>query len=248
MGRKFWGGFGLLAAMVAGAGAAGAADLAVKAPYYKAPPPVILSDWAGFYIGVNGGYGWGDTSFDGDFFSYLHVGNAKPEGGLVGGHAGYNWQYGAIVTGLEVDFDGADLKGSDSVTYHRYYRDEVPYSVTFGRTVKFDELATARARLGYIVLPNLLAYGTAGAAWGHSTLTYSVQTSGGHSGSVDASANNFGWVAGAGLEYKVWGNFIARAEYLHYDFEKTSYSFPILLSPNAATSIDVARGGLSYKF
>src|ERR1700730_15687166 len=101
---KFWCGIGLLALITAGTGSAGAADLGK--PGYKAPAaPVYLSDWAGFYIGVNGGYGWGETSFDsftGD--------NAKPKGGLVGGHAGYNWQYGSVVGGLEADFDGADIK------------------------------------------------------------------------------------------------------------------------------------------
>jgi outer membrane immunogenic protein len=56
MSRKVWGGLGLFATVVAGAGAAGAADLAVKAPIYKAPP-VVVSDWAGFYLGVHGGYG-----------------------------------------------------------------------------------------------------------------------------------------------------------------------------------------------
>jgi len=101
MRTKLWCGIGVVASIAAGVGAASAADLAARAPVYKAPPPVILSDWAGFYIGIHGGYGWGDTSFDnftGD--------NAKPKGGLFGGHAGYNWQYGNVVTGLEADFDG----------------------------------------------------------------------------------------------------------------------------------------------
>ena len=73
MGRKFLGGFGLLASILAGAGVAGAADLAVKAPVYKAPP-LIVSDWAGFYLGVHGGYGWGDTKFDSPF----EIANASP--------------------------------------------------------------------------------------------------------------------------------------------------------------------------
>lgn len=247
MGRKFWGGVGLLASVLAGAGVAGAADLAVKAPVYKAPPPVILSDWAGFYLGIHGGYGWGKTSFDSPF-GFL---DGNPKGGLFGGHAGYNWQYGSVVTGLEVDFDGASIKATDTLASGcagiqlAVAADCTPVSLS--RTIKFDELATARARLGYVVLPNLLAYGTAGAAWGHSTLTGTL-TIGPNSASVDANSDNFGWVAGAGLEYKFWGNLIARGEYLHYDFAKTAYSFPVIFSPNAGSTIDVVRGGLSYKF
>src|SRR5258708_6740218 len=145
MGIKFWCGIGLLASIAAGAGSAVAADLAVKAPPRLAAP-VYLSDWAGFYIGIHGGGGWGSTSFD-----FNPVDNAKPSGGLVGGHAGYNWQYGSVVAGLEADFDGADIKKTDA----------------FALEQKTNELASARARLGYVVFPGLLAYGTAGAGWGH---------------------------------------------------------------------------------
>jgi outer membrane immunogenic protein len=243
MGRKFWGGLGLLASILAGAGVAGAADLAVKAPVYKAPPPpVILSDWSGFYIGINGGYGWGDTKFDDAFNNYL-FGAAKPKGGVFGGHAGYNWQYGKVVTGVEIDFDGASIKGTDSVSFCG----DCDRPVTLSRTMKFDELATARARLGYAILPDLLAYGTAGIAWGHSTLTGTI-SNGFASASMDANANNFGWAAGGGVEYYLGHGFIVRGEYLHYDFAKTAYSFPVFFSPNAGTTVDVARGGLSYKF
>jgi outer membrane immunogenic protein len=247
MGRKFWGGFSLLASVLAGAGVAGAADLAVKAPVYKAAP-VILSDWAGFYVGIHGGYGWGHTSIDtpaflGDIFDYLKIGSldASPKGGVFGGHAGYNWQYGAVVTGLEIDFSGADINTSDMVG--KFW---CPPG-TLSRSVKFDELASARARLGYLVLPSLLAYGSAGLGWGHSEITGTATTSR-ESVSASADANNFGWVAGGGLEYKLLEHVLVRGEYLHYDFASTSYSFPLVGGVNAASRIDVVRGGLSYKF
>jgi opacity protein-like surface antigen len=241
MGHKVWGCVGLLAAVVAGAGAAGAADLAVKAPVYKAPP-VIMSDWAGFYLGIHGGYGFGDTKFDSPF----DFANASPKGGVFGGHAGYNWQYGSVVTGLEVDFSGADIKDSGAVGFIPL--DGPRYGITLSREVKFDELASARARLGYVVLPNLLAYGTAGLGWGHSEITGTATAPNGQSLSASASDSQFGWVAGGGLEYKLWGDFIARAEYLHYDFAKTTYSFPVVGGISATSTVDVVRGGLSYKF
>jgi opacity protein-like surface antigen len=241
--NRFWGCCALAAAMVAGAGAAGAADLAVKAPAYKAPPPVILSDWAGFYLGIHGGYGWGDVSFDPPADPL----NARPKGGVFGGHAGYNWQYGSVVTGLEVDYSGADLKDS-SVVFSHVNSDG--FGATVSREAKVDALASARARLGYVVLPNLLAYGTAGLGWGHSEVGLTAsevrRNTVVDSVSVTSDVNHFGWTAGAGLEYKVWGNFIARAEYLHYDLGKNTYN---LIAPlNASTTVDVARGGLSYKF
>ena len=213
MGMKFWYGIGLLASIAAGAGSAAAADLAVKAP----PPgvmPAYLSDWAGFYIGTNGGGGWGHTTFD-----FNPVLNATTSGGLIGGHAGYNWQYGPVVTGLEVDFDGADIK-----------------KTVLGLEEKTNELASARARLGYVFFPNLLAYGTAGAGWGHTTLTDVTGAS--------VAANQFGWVAGVGLEYKLVDHVLLRAEYLHYDFGKTTFSD----FDTVKETVDVVRGGLSWKF
>jgi len=239
--RKFWGGAGLVAAVVAGAGAASAADLAVKAAVYKAPPAVV-SDWSGFYVGVNGGYGWGHTSVDTpawlDYLCGVQAGsfNASPKGGVFGGQAGYNWQYGSVVTGLEVDFDGADIKASGNVGTFDRGRGVISQST------KVDELASVRARLGYTVLPNLLAYGTAGLGWGHSEVTESLT----HNGSSTGDASSFGWVAGAGLEYKLFEHVLVRAEYLHYDLGKTTYGSD--LSVNAATTVDVARGGISYKF
>jgi outer membrane immunogenic protein len=211
MRMKFGGGIGVLAAMVASVGAAGAADLA---PVYTKAPPMFISDWAGFYLGVHGGYGWGDSKLELDDFPF------NQKGGLFGGHAGYNWQYGSVVTGLEIDFDGANIKDT--------FEGEI--------TAKTSALASARARLGYTLWPNLLAYGTAGAAWAHTNIS---------EGSSVSAVNQFGWVAGAGLEYKFNGNnWIARAEYLHYDFDKTDTNFGVPFSQ----TIDVVRGGLSYKF
>jgi opacity protein-like surface antigen len=230
---KLWG-IGLLASIVAGAGTAGAADLAVKAPPRAAP--VYLSDWAGFYLGVHGGYGWGDTTFDD-----LSILNASPKGGVFGGHAGYNWQYQSVVGGLEVDFSGADINTSSVIATIGPQRNLVALvaPINISREVKIDELASARARLGYLIFPGLLAYGTAGIGWGHSELTLSAGPA-----SISSNANEFGWVAGGGLEYKLMEHLLLRAEYLHYDFAKVSY-FGVL---NAANKVDVARAGLSYKF
>ncbi len=219
MRTNLWCGIGLLASIVAGAGSAAAADLPVKAP----PPaamPVYLSDWAGFYIGINGGGGWANTTFDA-----APAFDMKPSGGLVGGHAGYNWQYGSVVAGVEADFDGADIKATVAPFGHLGVQD------------KTDELATARARLGYVFFPNVLAYGTAGAAWGHSELLNN------NTGFTSATTQ-FGWTAGAGLEYKLIDHVLLRAEYLHYDFAKTTFTG---FGPVRET-IDTVRGGLSYKF
>jgi opacity protein-like surface antigen len=219
MRTKLWSGIGLLASVVATVGAANAADLstppAYKAPVYKAP--VILSDWAGFYLGVHGGYGWGESS-------YLNPTaiSVKQSGGLGGGHVGYNWQFGSVVVGVEGDFDGAAIKGTDTLN-----------SVTFNT----KELASVRGRLGYAVAPDWLVYGTGGAGWASTDIS---------SAGISDNINQWGWVAGGGVEYKFYGHWIARAEYLHYGFDATTTTPDF--GPVTEKSIDVVRGGLSYKF
>src|ERR1700692_777421 len=66
---------------------ASAADLSV-APLYKAPPPAMAPayNWSGFYLGINGGGGWGHSNWD---TSSDRIGLS---GGLVGGTAGHQWE------------------------------------------------------------------------------------------------------------------------------------------------------------
>src|ERR1700733_9352693 len=97
----------LAACVLVAAQRAGAADLSV-APLYKAPPAEVTQayNWTGFYFGANGGGGWGHSFW-----------NAQPtgvglSGGLAGGTAGYNWQTGKVVLGVEGDVDWSGLQGT----------------------------------------------------------------------------------------------------------------------------------------
>jgi hypothetical protein len=89
--------------------AAGAAELPVKAPIYKAPLRSVVSyyNWTGFYAGINAGYGFGTSTW-----SLLSTGDIKPKGVVAGGTLGYNWQLGSFVYGIEGDFDWSGVKGS----------------------------------------------------------------------------------------------------------------------------------------
>ncbi len=69
--------------------------------------------------------------------------------------------------------------------------------------------------------------------------------------------DHFGWVAGAGGEFRLGAsNWIGRVEYLHYDFgtvEETTTVVTNAPDQNFADrggrqTIDVVRGGVSYKF
>jgi outer membrane immunogenic protein len=172
--------------------------------------------------------------------------DAKPQGGLGGVQAGYNWQFGQVVAGVEGDFSWADIKQL-SVTSGILTNLQTGAQFPVAREVKFDDLATVRARLGYVIFPGVLAYATAGGAWGHSSGTFWAV---GGSFSDTSTPDGFGWTAGAGIEYKLTEHVLLRGEYLHYGFSAFSYDRPHInpRTVSGATDIDVARAGPSYKF
>ena len=109
---------------------ASAADMPTKAPAYQAP---AAYNWTGFYVGINGGGGWGRSNWDG-----IPTGSFNTSGGLIGGTLGYNWQTGPWVLGLEGDIDWANINGNSSAAGC------VPNCNT-----KTDWLGTIRGRVGY---------------------------------------------------------------------------------------------------
>src|SRR5258706_14234106 len=92
-----------------------AADLPVytKAPALAAP----MYDWSGFYVGVFGGGGYGNHNLNNALgpagFANFTV-NYSSKGGLGGGEAGYNWQSGNIVFGVDGDAVWSSFKGDDA--------------------------------------------------------------------------------------------------------------------------------------
>ena len=89
-----------------------AADLPVRGPVYKSPPPVVYN-WTGFYGGVNVGYSWGRQTNDWTIPGFLAVSEGQNMNGVIGGvQWGYNWQIGNWVLGTESDFQGSSQRGS----------------------------------------------------------------------------------------------------------------------------------------
>ena len=95
-------------------------------------------------------------------------------------------------------------------------------------TDKFDLLGSARARLGYLVWPNVLLYGTGGLAWTRLVrTTEDIEVGADPNAFLSSNPSwRFGWVAGLGVETRLWdSNWLARVEYLHYDFLDSGSSF-----------------------
>ena len=89
-------------ALVAG-GYAVAADLPYPRPVPQAPvaylPPPPVFSWTGFYIGINGGGGFGNSNWLDPVQG--NSGNFNTSGFLIGGTVGANYQIGQFVLGVE---------------------------------------------------------------------------------------------------------------------------------------------------
>src|SRR5690242_9752230 len=141
-------------------GYAAAADLPAS-PAYKAPAPVAaVYSWTGFYVGVNGGYGWGNQDPLVLLSNRFDRAGFNINGGMIGGTFGGQIQQGYVVLGLEGDLDWANIKGSSVVTPSIL---GLGQGVTLNTSTSIDAISTVRARLG-IAVSNVLIYATGGAA------------------------------------------------------------------------------------
>ncbi len=111
-------GASMLAIAAASVPASAADTCRAEAGSYKDAPVCIPSTWTGFYIGVNGGYGWNaDKQFvNSTDYGDFNFGGLGREGGFGGGQIGYNWQgilgHPALVLGIEYDIQGAGISDS----------------------------------------------------------------------------------------------------------------------------------------
>jgi outer membrane immunogenic protein len=206
-------GFVVSVAALAAAGwtaSAAAADLnyGQRAPY-TVNQPLNAYSWAGPYLGANLGYEWGSVSNN----------PAKPSGFVGGVQAGYNFQNGPWVFGIEGDIQAA---GADD---------------TFAPW-KFSNpwFGTVRGRAGYAV-SNVLFYGTAGLAFGE----LRAQTFGGWT----ESHTSAGWTAGVGAEVGLAQNWSAKIEYLFFDLSTSQFA---ITGVSNGYSASVVRAGVNYRF
>jgi outer membrane immunogenic protein len=225
-----------------------AADIPARVPV-KAPPPVVVApSWAGFYIGINAGVAWHHAEFTelGDPFG---AGAAFPPGTTYwtpkkagftgGGQAGYNFQTGNVVYGIEADLNFVSNKASAT------------FPAQFGGTVttssKLDWMATVRGRLGVTLSPTLI-YVTGGWAVAHfeDTWTISAPTNGARADNVRS-----GWTVGGGIEHMFARNWTAKIEALYADFGNSTGSLAVFGSTYRSRfehEVVTVRGGLNYKW
>jgi outer membrane immunogenic protein len=210
-------------------------------------------DWSGFYFGLNAGAAWNNSDIDNSldytgediilpgptvitaddindeldaFGDNLGGDDAVFTGGAL---FGYNWQHDSIVFGVEADFNYVGFSEERS----REFTDvDFPFISTGEQIDGSSELSfdanwfgTLRGRLGFAA-DNFLIYGTGGLAYGHMEASAEIELSDvDESVSYDAStdATNWGWTAGAGIEYGI-GNWSLGLEYLYVDLGSAEWN------------------------
>jgi outer membrane immunogenic protein len=275
--------------------AAFAADLPSRAPppVYLPPPPILA--WTGLYLGINAGGTWSNSNNFATSATNIQctVGGGgcagaaaaatgattllsiKDDGFIGGGQIGYNFQFAnSWVAGLEADFQGTTAKGNataaNAVGIVGFPANSIGTGLSTEKNLEF--FGTVRGRIGFLITPALLVYGTGGFAYGQARSdTFFFQNVNGPSagiatswsGAANITNTRAGWTAGGGGEWLFAPNWSLKVEYLYYDLGSLSAN-TLLVDPflsgaspafftNVATTSTrfnghIVRAGLNWHF
>jgi outer membrane immunogenic protein len=204
---KYAAGSALLAiAAVSGAGLALADGYAAPKIAYERP-----ADWGGFYFGVHSGYQW--SSIGGSFSN----GGSGTFGvdydtWVVGGHIGYQYQFGLIVLGVEGNWDSMfrDKPGNTTCP-----------NVALNCNVAVDDVLSIGGRVG-LAQGHWMPYLTGGYANAALHYNTSLKTPFPFLSTEEARTRNGGWYIGGGFDWIVAPSWTVGLEYRHYEFDSTS--------------------------
>lgn len=246
-------------------------------PFSKAPPATPAWSWSGFYIGVQGGSAWGTTEDSATSFNLCFSGVCFPQqtftppgaersgysiNGLHGGGtAGFNWQFGQVVAGVEGDFSGANIDGSADCALGFSFNNGFSHMPTGCRT-RLPWFGTLDARLGASI-EHALVYVKAGGAFAHfdrDEIVGSISNfPGGLQGNGSFGENRMGVAVGTGVEYALGRNWSAKLEYDYMDFGTRTFVLTTTgtlfgannsnnLSVDVRERVHVIKAGLNYRF
>jgi outer membrane immunogenic protein len=158
--------------------------------------------WTGFYVGVQGGRAWAEPNYHNDVSGFDLSWHTK--GDFAGGMAGYNYQLGNVVLGLQGEYNYADIAGSEVNIFTNIH------------TAHLRNFGSIDGRLGLAFLGNTMFYGIGGVAFGDIKQKFSGPT--GTPSTTYSGADRVGWDLGAGIEVAFGRGWTGRIEYRHYEF------------------------------
>jgi outer membrane immunogenic protein len=242
--------------------AAWATDLPLPMPTIVPELPAVSApyNWSGFYVGGHLGYLWGRTHVDDNGVTTER--NAPTEGIIGGVLAGYNWQIGAAVFGLEGDFawtrahgvgaggsDGGGTGGTEGGgTGSTGGTDPILIPVITHGPNSYDVRWTSRVRghVGY-AFDNWLVFAAGGFAAADVSFREGTITTTFVPAPV-SGGKYYGWSAGGGIEWAFTRNLVARVEYFYDDYSHKDY-VGVLGNPyRVSLTGQTMRGALAWKF
>lgn len=218
-------------------GSALAADISART-YTKAPTAIVAPayDWSGLYVGVHGGGGWGKS--DWLFMTAQTATSHNIDGGLGGFQAGYNFQSGAFVFGIEGEYSFADIKGSSLCP-----------DPTYTCSTKAKGIGDVAGRVGYAA-DRALFYVKGGGAWVEDRYDAVRPTP---ANTATGTETRAGWLAGIGVEYAFAQNWTVKGE---VDYVGLGSNRVSRTATNGLASQDIevnqslymTKVGVNYKF
>jgi len=242
---------------------ASAADLPRKGPVAAPVVRPACAQFGGFYIGGNVGWGFYDHTFNdrdslGPFIDTgLPSSISGTDGAFNGGvQAGYNWQRGCTVFGVEADWSWAGNKVFETQLDGDQVAGGPPTdSATVESRLRW--FGTARTRAG-LVVDDVLLYVTGGLAFAKLDRTWTFFEDGPvTTGVFTSNKTRLGWTAGVGAEWQFLPNWSLKSEVLYMRFETNDVTvvgngtIGALGVPYRLDSIDsmwVTRAGVNYRF
>ena len=212
------------------------------------PDDVIIAaatDWSGAYVGAFGGYDFGTIAtndIDNLAVGSFQIIDIPVEGGSGGIFAGYNWQRGHLVFGVEADFALGGASGSNLVD-----------TANLDETLEWQSnwSASIRGRVGF-AKNSWLIYGTAGYSQLNANVGYLnlddplvvIEDD----GRVDTGFG--GWSAGVGVEKMIGEHLVVRGEFMQSGY--TEAVLPLYAgsanSVGFAPSISTIRAAIIWSF
>ena len=228
-------------AAVAGASAARADGIEVRRPENA------TYNWTGLYVGAHLGGGLNLIDVTDPLGPALFGNPIHSNGPFAGLQAGYNYQSGIFVYGVEADVSLPQMEGTGTCSAVN------ANIINSTCRLSTDAFGTVTGRLGLALGPEgrALIYGKAGAAW--STGSFDVATGDMHGGEQGnpfaiktAGLSQWGWTLGAGAEYALSSNWSVRSEYDYIRFgdaDVTLLPTAYLSSTGVVTGTVPARQG-----
>jgi outer membrane immunogenic protein len=213
-----------------------AADLSCPA---LTPFAVSGYNWTGIYLGLNGGYGWGDQDPFNIITNRFDNFTVNFAGGMFGGTAGAQIQMAHVLLGIESDIDWANIKGSSTIT-PMFLAVPLPGTPAFNASTSITSVTTGRVRVGH-AQDKWLFYATGGVAvlGAKTRLTTVTGPVCGTAGILNCSGTSrrIGGAAGVGVEYGFAPNWSMKAEYLY-----------IAAAALELSHVNEVRLGVNYRF